>query len=275
MIKWTPSEGFNATAISLEDHGFTVGDGIFESMRVTSFGVFGLARHMARLKYAAELIGIELPPESNLTSAIADVVLKLRKSGINDARLRLTITSGIGPAGVMRGANINWIITAAALNISQSPAKIHTSRVIRNEYSLISGIKTLSYLENVIALNEAAKAGFDEALIMNTKNEVVECATCNLLFDFNGSLVTPPLTSGALRGITREICLEKFGVSEKVVTKSDLENCDGAALLSSVRGIQHISHLDNRALSGSLEIAKLAEKFQDLLNSPLEYQVEF
>jgi branched-chain amino acid aminotransferase len=137
---------------------------------------------------------------------------------------------------------------------------------------LISSIKTLSYLENVIALNDAVAAGFDEALILNTKGEVVESATCNLLFEINDELVTPPLSAGALRGITRELLIEKFAVNEQVITKNDLAQVSGAALLSSVRGVQHISHIDQRSLAGSLEIAKLAEKYQDLLNSPLEYQ---
>jgi branched-chain amino acid aminotransferase len=272
MIKWSPNEGFNAAAISLDDHGVTVGDGIFESMRVTAFGVFALTRHIARLNHAANLIGIELPPKTAMTSAIAEVVGKLHGAGVTDARLRLTITSGLGPAGVMRGANINWFITAAPISIATSPAKLHTSRIIRNEYSLISSIKTLSYLENVIALNDAVAAGFDEALILNTKGEVVESATCNLLFEINDELVTPPLSAGALRGITRELLIEKFAVNEQVITKNELAQVSGAALLSSVRGVQHISHIDQRSLAGSLEIAKLAEKYQDLLNSPLEYQ---
>ncbi len=272
MIKWSPNEGFNAAAISLDDHGVTVGDGIFESMRVTAFGVFALKRHIARLNHAANLIGIDLPPETVMTNAISEVVAKLQSAGVTDARLRLTITSGVGPAGVMRGANINWFITAAPISIATSPAKLHISRIIRNEYSFISGIKTLSYLENVIALNDAVAAGFDEALILNTKGEVVESATCNLLFEIAGKLVTPPLSSGALRGITRELLLEKFSVSEQVITKNDLIKVSGAALLSSVRGVQHISHIDQRPLAGSLEIAKLAEKYQDLLNSPMEYE---
>ena len=271
MIKWSPNEGFAAHAISLDDHGVTVGDGIFESMRVTAFGVFALDRHLARLAYAANLIGIDLPPTNAITDAIADVVSNLHNSGVTDARLRLTITSGLGPAGVMRGANINWFLTAAAISISTSPARLQTSKIIRNEYSPIAGIKTLSYLENVLALNTAVAAGFDEALICNTKGEVVESATCNLLFEIDGNLITPPLDSGALRGITREILVDLLHVKEATVTKSDLVRCTGAALLSSVRGIQHISHIDQQAVPGSIEIVKLAEKYQQLLNSPSQY----
>ena len=273
MIKWSASDGFNATSVSMEDHGVTVGDGIFESMRVTQYGVFALTRHLARLQYAANLVGIEIPPNSSMTGAISEVVAKLHNSGVMDGRLRLTVTSGIGPAGVLRGANINWFITAAAIPNSSAPAKIMTSRVVRNEHSIVSEIKTLSYIENVIALNEAVANGFDEAMLLNTKGEIAETATCNLLFDLDGKLVTPKLTSGVLRGITREILLAEFDVTEGTVMPADLNRCAGAALLSSIRGVQHISHIDQHGIAGSAQIAELTEKYQQLLKSPLEYQI--
>ncbi|MGA1328757.1 MAG: aminotransferase class IV [Candidatus Nanopelagicales bacterium] len=273
MIKWSPTDGFNASSVSMDDHGISVGDGIFESMRVTPYGVFALNRHLARLAHAASLIGIDLPPVANLRIGIDEVVAKLRANSIADARLRLTITSGVGPAGVLRGANINWFITAAAIATTSTPAKLQTSRIKRNEHSVVSEIKTLSYLENVIALNEAVGAGFDEALLLNIAGEVAEAATCNLLFELDGELITPPLSSGVLRGITRELLIEKFAVREQVVQREALARIAGAALLSSIRGIQHISHIDNRAIPGSALIAELTEKYQELLKSAAEYNL--
>lgn len=273
MIKWSVSDGFNASGISLDDHGVTVGDGIFESMRITQYGVFALNRHLTRLRSAAELIGIDCPADSVMASAISDVVAKLKQSGISDARLRLTVTSGTGPAGVLRGANINWFINAAAINISSSPARVTISNIVRNEYSFVSSIKTLSYIENVIALNNAVRAGFDEAILLNTKGEVAEAATSNLIFDLDGQLVTPALSCGVLRGITREILTSEFGVKEAVITTTDLSTIGGAALISSVRGVQHISHIDSAAVPGSMRIAELTEKYQQLLKSPSEYRI--
>ena len=273
MIMWSPTEGFNASTVSMDDHGISVGDGIFESMRVTPYGVFALNRHLARLAHAASLIGIDLPPVANLRTGIDEVVAKLRANSMADARLRLTITSGVGPAGVLRGANINWFITAAAIATTSTPAKLQTSRIKRNEHSVVSEIKTLSYLENVIALNEAVSAGFDEALLLNIAGEVAEAATCNLLFELDGELITPPLSSGVLRGITRELLIEKFAVREQVVQREALTRIAGAALLSSIRGIQHISHIDNRAIPGSALIAELTEKYQELLKSAAEYNL--
>lgn len=273
MIKWSPTDGFNASSVSMDDHGISVGDGIFESMRVTPYGVFALNRHLARLAHAASLIGIDLPPVASLRTGIDEVVAKLRANSIADARLRLTITSGVGPAGVLRGANINWFITAAAIATTSTPAKLQTSRIKRNEHSVVSEIKTLSYLENVIALNEAVSAGFDEALLLNIAGEVAETATCNLLFELDGELITPPLSSGVLRGITRELLIEKFAVREQVVQREALTQIAGAALLSSIRGVQHISHIDNRAIPGSALIAELTEKYQELLKSAAEYNL--
>lgn len=274
MIKWSAAEGFAATGISIDDHGVTVGDGIFESMRVTQYGVFALSRHLSRLRFAADLIGIDCPADTVMLSAISEVVGKLKQSGISDARLRLTVTSGIGPAGVLRGANINWFINAAAINRTSSPARIATSEIVRNEHSFVASIKTLSYIENVIALNRAVLAGFDEAMLLNSKGEVAEAATSNLIFDLDNQLVTPALDCGVLRGITREILISEFGVKEVVIRPTDLASISGAALISSVRGIQHISHIDSAAVPGSKRIAELTEKYQQLLKSPSEYRME-
>jgi branched-chain amino acid aminotransferase len=271
MIKWSPVAEFAATEISLDDHGVTVGDGIFESMRVTKHGIFAAERHLQRMQFATNLIGIDAPPTREVKQALNAVALKLHELGIFDARVRLTVTSGSGPAGVLRGANINWFITASALQPPTAAARICSVSTIRNEYSSISGIKTLSYLENVMALNHANSAGFDEALILNTKGEIAEAATSNLLFELNGKLVTPSLISGGLRGITRELVIEKFNVTELVLTKPMLAEVSGAALLSSVRGIQHISHIDQKGISGSQQIENLIKQYQELLNSAAEY----
>ena len=112
MIKWSATEQFAATAISLDDHGVTVGDGIFESMRVTKYGVFALPRHLARLKFSAAAIAIDVPDDQEIRYAINEVVNKLKQQNITDARLRLTLTSGAGPAGVVRGDNPNWFLAA-------------------------------------------------------------------------------------------------------------------------------------------------------------------
>jgi branched-subunit amino acid aminotransferase/4-amino-4-deoxychorismate lyase len=94
-----------------------------------------------------------------------------------------------------------------------------------------------------------------------------------LLFELDGELITPPLSSGVLRGITRELLIEKFAVREQVVQLEDLTQIAGAALLSSIRGVQHISHIDNRAIPGSALIAELTEKYQELLKSAAEYNL--
>jgi branched-chain amino acid aminotransferase len=271
MIKWSPTAEFAAAEISLDDHGVTVGDGIFESMRVTKHGIFAAERHLQRMQFATNLIGIDAPPTREVKLALGSVVKRLHELGIFDARARLTVTSGSGPAGVLRGASINWFITASALQTPTAAARICSVKTIRNEYSSISGIKTLSYLENVMALNQATSAGFDEALILNTKGEIAESATSNLLFELNDKLVTPSLTSGGLRGITRELVIEKFGVQEVVLTKPMLTEIAGAALISSVRGVQHISHIDQAAIPGSQQIENLIKRYHNLLNSPAEY----
>lgn len=271
MIKWSATEQFAATSISLDDHGVTVGDGIFESMRVTQNGVFALDRHLARLKSAAAAIGICIPADDEILIGINKVVNQLRQQEILNARLRLTFTSGAGPAGVLRGTATNWFITAATLNSYSGEAKISVSRVVRNEFSVIAGLKTLSYLENVIALNEAVAAGFDEALILNTKLQVAEAATCNLVFEIADQLVTPDLASGALRGVTREIVIERFGVAEAAIDQAHLGKITGAALLSAVRGVQPINQIDQILIPRSSKIHNLRTQYENLLESAAEY----
>lgn len=271
MIKWSATEQFAATAISLDDHGVTVGDGIFESMRVTKYGVFALLRHLARLKFSAAAIAIDVPADQEIRYAINQVVNKLKQQNITDARLRLTLTSGAGPAGLIRGDNPNWFLAAAPLNAPAGDVKISTSRVVRNEYSVIAGLKTLSYLENVMALNEAKAAGFDEALILNTKFQVAEAATCNLVFEIANQLVTPNLASGALQGVTREIAIERFGVVESVIDQANLAQITGAAVLSSIRGVQFISQIDQTPIPRSSKINDLRIQYENLLKSAVEY----
>jgi branched-subunit amino acid aminotransferase/4-amino-4-deoxychorismate lyase len=157
------------------------------------------------------------------------------------------------------------------LSAPAGDAKISTSRVVRNEYSVIAGLKTLSYLENVLALNDAKAAGFDEALILNTRSQVAEAATCNLVFEIADQLVTPNLASGALRGVTREIAIERFGVVESVIDQAHLAQITGAALLSSIRGVQFVNQIDQTPIPRSSKINDLRIQYENLLESAVEY----
>ncbi|MGO1318511.1 MAG: aminotransferase class IV [Cellulomonadaceae bacterium] len=196
------------------DHGITVGDGVFETCSIQRGEAFALTRHLRRLARSAKGLGLPAPDDELIRAATAEVlaeVARLRSLEEDSApfwRLRITHTAGIGPLGSGRMDSTPTLIVAA------SPADPHpVSRVVRvpwtrNEHSAVAGLKTTSYAENVVALARATARGADEALLANTVGDLCEGTGSNVFLERDGELLTPPLSSGCLAGITRELTLE-------------------------------------------------------------------
>ncbi|MBW3547080.1 MAG: aminotransferase class IV [Actinobacteria bacterium] len=233
-------------AVSAFDHGVVVGDGVFETMRVYRGTPFALRRHLDRLGHSAAGLGLALPGRSTLEGALAEV---LAASGLAEARLRLTVTAGPAPLGSGRGPGPPTVIAAVApLDPVPPTADVAVVPWPRNERAAVAGLKTTSYAENVVALARAAAAGAGEAVFANTRGELCEGTGTNVVVGVGGRLLTPPLSSGCLAGVTRALVLERCGVDEHVLPLSALAGADEAFLTSTTREVQPIATVDGHPL---------------------------
>lgn len=186
------------------DHGVTVGDGVFETCGVVHGQAFALSRHLRRLRHSALGIGLPEPDEDVLRAAVAEVLA----AGTGLGRLRITVTAGLGPLGSGRLPGRPTVLVLAGP--ASPPDVVRVVRVpwVRNERSAVAGLKTTSYVENAVVLAHAQAHGADEALLANTVGELCEGTGTNVFVETGGEVLTPPLSSGCLGGITRELVLE-------------------------------------------------------------------
>ncbi len=201
-------------SISVFDHGLLYGDGIFEGLRFYQGRVFMLEAHLQRLQASAEAIGLELPyrPEQ-ITQAIEDLV----EAYPNDSGyLRLVVTRGVGNLGIdpQKCAHPNLFIIAdqiAVMDITEAGqgVSLHVASTRRTPAcSLDPKVKSLNYLNNILARIEANRAGMDEALLLNLDGYVSEGSVDNIFIVADGELLTPPLQDGMLEGVTRAVVIE-------------------------------------------------------------------
>ena len=252
--------------VSAVDHGLTVGDGVFETCKVTDGRPFALTRHLARLARSAAALGLTMPDDDEIRAAVADTLAAHRRAAgpLPFGRLRITLTGGPGPLGSDRAPSGRTLVVAVS-PAARWPARISVATVpwTRNERSAVAGAKTTSYAENVVALAEAHRRGAHEALFANTKGELCEGTGSNIFVALDGALVTPPLASGCLAGITRELLLEwaaKEGlpVEERSIPVSVLETAQDVVLTSSTRDVQPVAVVDGREIRGG-ELGRAAE----------------
>jgi branched-chain amino acid aminotransferase len=253
--------------VSAFDHGLLLGDGVFETLRVYAGAPFALDEHLARLRESAGVMRIPVP--DGLAAAAHDV---LRASGLSEARIRVTLTSGGGPPGLARGTG--WptaLIVAMPLTPWPPTSTAIVSRFRRDEHSPLAGVKTTSLAQSVIALAEARDAGVDEALVVNVAGNLCEATTANVFVVYDGTAATPPLDSGCLAGITRAHVLA-LGAVERTLARADLLEADEAFLTSSTREIQPLVAIDGRAVgtgeSGPVT-RRLAEAYAGMVRRSL------
>jgi branched-chain amino acid aminotransferase len=231
--------------IRADDHGLVVGDGVFETCKVVDGDVFALTRHLRRLRASASGLGLQYD-EDAVRTGVAAVTAGL--TGLN--RLRITVTGGPAPYGSGRGdAPPSILIATSELHGWDATAQVATVPWTRNERAATAGMKTTSYADNVVALARAVEQGASEAIFANTRGELCEGTGSNVFVAVGGRLVTPPLDSGCLPGITRELVLEWLGdVVEQPLPLDALAGADEAFLTSSTRDVQPIRTVDGRPL---------------------------
>jgi branched-chain amino acid aminotransferase len=256
--------------ISPFDHGLLTGDGVFETLKVTGGKVFATRRHYDRLLVSAKgmELGAGVPAEEVLRQAMAEVVAA---NAVEEGRVRITITGGPSPLGSERGEAGPTVLVAATSTKPWPP----TSDVVvvpwpRNERGALAGLKTISYGENVVALAYGRERGAAEALFGNLAGNLCEGTGTNVFAAFRsealagvpaGRLVTPPLSSGCLAGVTRALVLETTDATELDIPLALLATADEAFLTSTTRDIQPIRAIDGHPLTaapGPLTTAAIA-----------------
>lgn len=232
--------------VSVVDHGVTVGDGIFETMKVVRGEAFALTRHLRRLRTSAATMRLLVPfDDDTLRAAVAEVIAENAGAG----RVRITVTGGPSPLGSGRGEHAaTTIVAAAEFTPWEGTAAVVLAPWPRNERGALAGVKSTSYAENVIALEYAHDHGAGESVFANTVGNLCEGTGSNVFVGIDGELVTPPLSSGCLAGITRELLLEVTGAAERDLPVGALAEADEAFLASSTRDVQPIATVDGKAL---------------------------
>ncbi|MBX6394397.1 MAG: branched-chain-amino-acid transaminase [Alicyclobacillaceae bacterium] len=264
--------------VSVFDHGFLYGDGIFEGIRAYGGNIFRLRQHIVRLYESAKSILLQIPlTMEEMEQAVAETV---RRNHLKDAYIRLVVSRGPGDLGLdprnCKGPNI--VIIADQIKLYPAEFYEQGMRVVtvptrrNNPDALNPKIKSLNYLNNVLTKIEAARAGALEALMLNQDGYVCEGSGDNVFIVKNGKVITPPTYLGALEGITRnaiiEIC-EKEGipVAEQPFTRHDVYVADECFLTGTAAEVVPVVEVDGREIGRGVpgELTKLlTEKFRAL-----------
>lgn len=233
--------------VSALDHGFTVGDGVFETLKVVPDGPVALTRHLRRLAHSAQVLHLPMPDEAVIRTGVAEVVAAWRGDSGVLGRLRITYTGGEAPLGSERG-DVTPTLVIAVTDTGPWPETTTAVTVpwTRNERSAVTGAKTTSYAENVVALHAARARGASEAVLGNTAGDLCEGTGTNVFVVVDGEVLTPPLSSGCLPGITRELVLEWCDAREEALPMSVLETADEVFLTSSTRDVHPVVRVDDR-----------------------------
>jgi len=235
-----------AGVVRVDDHGLTVGDGVFESLKVVDGRPFALTRHLDRLAASAAGLGLPAPDADEVRRAVDEV---LAGTDLPLGRLRITFTGGPAPMGSGRGGGPGTLVVAVD---SLAPAEATTAVVrvpwVRNERSALAGLKTTSYGENVVALAKARESGASEAIFANTIGNLCEGTGSNVSYVVGGVVRTPSLASGCLAGVTRALLLEWCDVVEVDEPISVLDEAEEVFLVSTTRDVQGVHRVDDRAL---------------------------
>jgi branched-chain amino acid aminotransferase len=235
-----------APAIPVTDHGFTVGDGVFEAVKVVDGQPFALSRHLERLARSARGLGL---PEPDLEAVRSGVAAVLAEEPLPLGRVRITLTAGPAPLGSGRGDDApTLVVVAAPMSPAAGDVAVVTVPWPRNERGAVAGLKTTSYAENVVALAYAAERGASEAILGNLAGNLCEGTGSNVFYVVDGELRTPTLASGCLAGITRALLLEWVEAREVDEPLEVLTHADEVFLASTTRDVQPVRRCDGRDL---------------------------
>jgi branched-chain amino acid aminotransferase len=261
----------DAARVPVSDRGFLVGDGVFETLRAYRGIAFALEQHLERLAHSARVMEVELPDLRDLASAVERTIAG---NALSDARVRITVTSGSGPAGLARDSGFPTVlVTAVPLPSWPEVARVVISPWPRNERSVLADIKTTSNAENVAKLVHARGKGADEAISLNLAGNVCEGTSSNVFAVVRGRVATPPLAAGCLAGITRDRLIalgDDAGaeIAERDISLEELRASDELFLTSSTREVQPVVALDDEPIGAGAPgpvTRRLAAAFSEMV----------
>ena len=267
--------------VSVFDHGLLYGDGIFEGIRAYNGRVFKLDEHIERLFCSARAILLKIPMSAK---ALAEAVVQTcRRNKIRDGYIRLVVTRGIGSLGLNPHTCKRPSVIIIAGKIQLYPVEFYkrgleiiTVPTVRNLHSALNpAIKSLNYLNNVMAKIEAINGGCEEAIMLNAQGFVSECTGDNIFALKGKQLFTPPLSAGALYGITRGVVMELarqngLTVSEPDLTRYDLFNADECFLTGTGAEIIAVVKIDGRVIGNGRPgpvTGRLVKRYSELTKS--------
>ncbi len=267
--------------VSVYDHGLLYGDGVFEGLRSYGGKVFRLEQHLERLWNSAKAIFLEIPiSRAEMGKAINDT---LKANGIEDGYIRLIVTRGAGTLGLDPNRTSNPQVIIITDFIAVYPEELYaagleiiTASSQRNHPAALSPrIKSLNYLNNILAKIECTQAGCMEALMLNHKGEVAECTADNIFLVKDGILLTPPTDAGILEGITRDAVIELarqsgYEVREVSLTRHDVYIADEVFLTGTAVEVIAVVRVDSRKIGDGAPgpiTKELKEKFHKLARS--------
>lgn len=267
--------------ISVFDHGLLYGDGVFEGIRFYHGKVFRLEEHIARLYDSARAICLKVPLErAEMTEAVLETI---RQNELQDGYVRLVVTRGSGDLGLNPNLCPKATVFIIASKITLYPEEMYRNGLVvvtcatrRIPHGALSPmVKSLNYLNNVLAKIESQQAGAGEGLMLNEQGFVAECTGDNIFIVKNGKISTPPISSGALAGITREVVFEMAAeegltISEPNMTRYDIYTADECFLTGTAAEVIPAVKLDNRPIGDGTPgpiTRKLIERFHQLTAS--------
>ncbi len=252
------------------DHGLLYGDGLFEGIRICERRVFRLADHLRRLSVGAKAIGLELP--GGTPACEKAVIETARAHDSDDAYVRLIVTRGVGELGVdpetCRDPRLIVVVSDIAMYAEakrRAGLALATSSLRRPQAGVLDpGVKSLNYLNSVLAKREARLHGADEALLLNAQGQVAEASGANVFAVRDGVVSTPPATDGALPGITRRSVLDLAGrlgfeTRERTLGRVDLWDADEAFLTGSGARIVPVATLDGQAVGAGASMRPVTD----------------
>lgn len=248
-------------AISPADRGLTHGLGVFETLLALEGQPVALDLHLARIKEGSERLGLDGGKigEEEIGAAMTGL---LDRAGLSKgrARVRLALSAGAGDLRCLKPGShgLLWITVAACPPPPESVTLVRAG-FPRNERSPLSGIKCASYAENLVALDQARRAGADEAFFFNTRGELCEAATANVFLVRDGQVLTPPLSSGCLPGTMRARVMARIAVEERSLTAADLAAAEEVFVSSATRGVVPVVRLDGRVMAAGPVTAEVAQ----------------
>ncbi len=268
--------------ISVYDHGLLYGDGVFEGLRSYSGNVFRLEQHLRRLWDSAKAIRLEIPLSiADMQTAIYDT---LAENGLKDAYIRLIVTRGAGSLGLDPNRTSHPQVIIITDHISLYPPELYrqgleiiTASTQRSHPAALSPrIKSLNYLNNILAKIEGLQAGCNEALMLNHKGEVAECTGDNIFLVRDGLLRTPPTDAGILEGITRQAVIElaqTAGIAfrESPLTRHDVYVADECFLTGTAAEVIPVVKVDSRPIGSGKPgpiTNDLRDRFHKLARTP-------